>query len=165
MIDQHAAHKRIIYEKALNATESALPSTQQLLFAQTVELSATEFSLLNELHDIMQRMGFNIQLMSGNTAMINGVPADIDIGDEQSVLKSMLNQYQELEGKVSLDERHKLAVAFASKTAIKKGKRLNNEEMEGLIDQLFACQEPYKDPVNKSTIIYIGLEDIESRFR
>ncbi|MDX1638237.1 MAG: DNA mismatch repair endonuclease MutL, partial [Balneolaceae bacterium] len=96
MIDQHAAHKRIIYEKALNATESALPSTQQLLFAQTVELSATDYSLLEELHGIMQRMGFNIQLMSGNTAMINGVPADIDIGDEQSVLKSMLHQYQDL---------------------------------------------------------------------
>ncbi|MDR8394135.1 DNA mismatch repair endonuclease MutL [Aliifodinibius sp. S!AR15-10] len=165
MIDQHAAHKRIIYEKALNATESALPSTQQLLFAQTVELSATDFSLLKELHGIMQRMGFNIQLMSGNTAMINGVPADIDIGDEQSVLKSMLHQYQELEGKMDLDERHKLAVAFASKTAINKGKHLTNEEMEGLIDQLFACQEPYNDPLKKPTIVYIGLEDIESRFR
>ncbi len=165
MIDQHAAHKRIIYEKALNATESALPSTQQLLFAQTVELSATDFSLLKELHGTMQRMGFNIQLMSGNTAMINGVPADIDIGDEQSVLKSMLHQYQELEGKLDLDERHKLAVVFASKTAITKGKRLSNPEMEGLIDQLFACREPYKDPLNKPTIVYIGLEDIESRFR
>ncbi|MFH5883827.1 DNA mismatch repair endonuclease MutL [Halalkalibaculum sp. DA3122] len=165
MIDQHAAHKRIIYEKALHATESALPSTQQLLFAQTVELSATDFSLLKELHGILQRMGFNIQLMSGNTAMINGVPADIDIGDEQSVLKSMLHQYRDLEGTFDLDERHKLAVAFASKTAINKGKHLTNEEMEGLIDQLFACQEPYKDPLNKATIVYIGLEDIESRFR
>ncbi|MDX1639208.1 MAG: DNA mismatch repair protein MutL, partial [Balneolaceae bacterium] len=127
--------------------------------------SATDFSLLKELHGIMQRMGFNIQLMSGNTAMINGVPADIDIGDEQSVLKSMLHQYQNLEGKMDLDERHKLAVAFASKTAIKKGKRLTNEEMEGLIDQLFACGEPYKDPLQKPTIVYIGLEDIESHFR
>lgn len=165
MIDQHAAHKRIVYEKALNATESSLPSTQQLLFAQTVELSATDFSLLKDLHGIIQRMGFNIQIMSGNTAMINGVPADIDIGDEQSVLKSMLHQYQELEGKMNLDARHKLAVAFASKTAIKKGKKLTNEEMEGLIDQLFACNDPYKDPLNKPAIVYIGLEDIHSRFR
>lgn len=165
MIDQHAAHKRIIYEKALSATESSLPSTQQLLFAQNVELSATDFSLLKELHGTIQRMGFNIELMSGNTAMISGVPADIDIGDEQSVLKSMLHEYQELEGRLNLDERHRLAVAFASKTAIKKGKKLSNEEMESLVDQLFACEEPYKDPLNKATIVYIGLEDIESRFR
>lgn len=165
LIDQHAAHKRIIYEKALEATESSLPSTQQLLFAQTVEFSATEFSLLEELHPIIQRMGFNVQLMSGNTAMISGVPADIDIGDEQSVLKSMLYQYRDLDAKMELDARHKLAVAFASKTAIPRGKKLTDEEMEGLLDQLFACDEPYRDPLNNSTIVYLSLEDIENRFR
>lgn len=164
MIDQHAAHKRIIYEKTLNATESSLPSTQQLLFAQNVELSATEFSLLKELHGIVQRMGFNIQLLSGNTAMINGVPADIDIGDEQSVLRSMLSQYQDLEGKIELDERHKLAIAFASKTAIPGGRKLTDAEMENLVDQLFACDEPYTDPLNKATIVYIPIEEIKSRF-
>lgn len=165
LVDQHAAHKRIIYEKALEATQSALPSTQQLLFAQTVEFSATEFSLLEELHPIIQRMGFNVQKMSGNTAMISGVPADIDIGDEQTVLKSMLHQYRDLDAKMELDARHKLAVAFASKTAIPKGKKLSDEEMESLLDQLFACDEPYRDPLKKSTIVYLSLEDIEARFR
>ena len=165
MIDQHAAHKRIIFEKALSATEAAIPSTQQLLFAQTMDFSASEFSLLEELHPIIQRMGFNIQLMSGNTAMISGVPADIDVGDEQSVLKSMLQQYRELDGKFEFDERRKLAIAFASKTAIPKGKKLTDMEMENLLDQLFACDEPYNDPLNKATLEYIPLEDIEARFR
>jgi len=165
MIDQHAAHKRIVYEKALSATEAAIPSTQQLLFAQTVEFSASEFSLLEELHPIIQRMGFNVELMSGNTAMITGVPADIDVGDEHSVLKSMLQQYRELDGKLEFDERRKLAIAFASKTAIPKGKKLTDMEMENLLDQLFACDEPYKDPLNKPTLEYIPLEDIEARFR
>lgn len=165
MIDQHAAHKRIVYEQALSATEAAIPSTQQLLFAQTIEFSASEFSLLEELHPIIQRMGFNVQLMSGNTAMVSGVPADIDVGDEQSVLKSMLHQYRELDGKFEFDERRKLAIAFASKTAIPKGKKLTDMEMENLLDQLFACDEPYKDPLNKPTLEYIPLEDIESRFR
>jgi len=165
MIDQHAAHKRIVFEKAINATESAIPSTQQLLFAQTIEFSASEFSLLEELHPIIQRMGFNVQLLSGNTAMISGVPADIDVGDEQSVLKSMLQQYRELDGKFEFDERRKLAIAFASKTAIPKGKKLTDLEMENLLDQLFACDEPYKDPLNKPTLEYIPLEDIEARFR
>ncbi|MGK7371296.1 MAG: hypothetical protein ACNS64_13885, partial [Candidatus Halalkalibacterium sp. M3_1C_030] len=165
MIDQQAAHKRIIYEKALTATESSLPSTQQLLFAQTVDFSATEFSLLKELHPIIQRMGFNVQMMSGNTAMISGVPADIDIGDEQSVLKAMLHQYQDLEGKLELDARHKLAIAFASKTAIPKGKKLTDMEMENLVDQLFACEEPYIDPLKKATIVYMPLDEIQGRFR
>ena len=165
LIDQHAAHKRIVYEKALQATESALPSTQQLLFAQTIEFSATEFSLLKELHPIIQRMGFNVQLLSGNTGMVSGVPADTDIGDEQTVLKAMLQEYRDLEGKIELDARHRLAVAFAEKTAIPRGKKLSDAEMENILDQLFACDEPYRDPLKKSTIVYLSLEGIESRFR
>jgi DNA mismatch repair protein MutL len=165
LIDQHAAHKRIVYEKTLEATQSSLPSTQQLLFAQTIEFSATEYSLLKELHSIIQRMGFNVELLSGNTAMVSGVPADTDIGDEQSVLKAMLHQYRDLDAKMELDARHTLAVAFASKTAIPRGKTLSYTEMEDLVDRLFACDEPYRDPLKKSTIVYLSLEDIENRFR
>ncbi len=165
LVDQHAAHKRIIYERTLKASESSLPSTQQLLFSQTIEFSATEFSLLQELHTIIQRMGFNVQLLSGNTAMVSGVPADTDIGDEQSVLKSMLHEYRSLEGTLEYDPRHKLAVAFASETAVPKGKKLTNAEMENLLDQLFSCDEPYRDPLKNATIVYIPLEEVEGRFR
>jgi len=164
IIDQNAAHKRIIYERSLKAAESGLPSTQQLLFAQSIELSATEYSLLKELQGQIQRMGFNIELLSGNTVLMSGVPADTDIGDEQSVLKMMLQKYRELENKIELDERHRLAAAFASKTAVPKGEKLTDAEMENLIDQLFSCDEPYSDPLKKSTIVYIPLEDVEAKF-
>ena len=165
VIDQHLAHKRIIFEKAINATEEALPSTQQLLFAQTLEMSASDYTLLKELHSIIQRMGFSVQLLSGNTAMINGVPADIEIGNEEEVLISMLHQYQELGQKVKLEAREKLAIAFAGKAAIPRGKKLTEQEMEGLVDQLFACEQPYLDPLKKPTISYIPLDEIQSRFR
>jgi DNA mismatch repair protein MutL len=165
VIDQHAAHKRIIYEKAISATEESLPGTQQLLFAQTVELSASEFSLLKELLPIIHRMGFSIQLLSGNTAIINGVPADIEIGDEKQVLRDMLRQYRDLSQKPSLDARKKVAIAFASRTAIPRGKRLTSMEMEMLIDQLFACDEPYTEPLGKSTLIYMPLDELKGRFR
>jgi DNA mismatch repair protein MutL len=165
VIDQHAAHKRIIYEKTLSATEESLPGTQQLLFAQTVELSATEFALLEELLPIIQRMGFSIQLLSGNTAIINGVPADIDIGDERAVLRDMLRQYRDLDKKLKLEARDKVAIAFASRTAIPRGKRLSEPEMEMLIDQLFACSEPYLDPLKKPTLVYMSMEELRNRFR
>tara|TARA_R110002124_G_scaffold48026_4_gene142197 strand:- start:19005 stop:20834 length:1830 start_codon:yes stop_codon:yes gene_type:complete len=165
VIDQHLAHKRIIFEKAITATESALPSTQQLLFAQTMELSASDYNLLKELHPILQRMGFSVQMMSGNTAMINGVPADIEIGNEQEVLISMLHQYQELGQKMNLEVRDKVAISFASKAAIPRGKKLGIKEMEALVDQLFACEQPYLDPLKKPTIVYLSLDEIQSRFR
>jgi DNA mismatch repair protein MutL len=165
VIDQHAAHKRIIYEKTLSATEESLPGTQQLLFAQTVELSASEFALLEELLPIIQRMGFSIQPLSGNTAIINGVPADIDIGDERAVLRDMLNQYRELDKNLKLEARDKVAIAFASRTAIPRGKRLSEPEMEMLIDQLFACSEPYLDPLKRPTLVYMSMEELRNRFR
>ncbi|PWN07314.1 DNA mismatch repair endonuclease MutL [Rhodohalobacter mucosus] len=165
VIDQHAAHKRIIYEKTLSSTEESLPGTQQLLFAQTVELSATDFALLEELLPIIQRMGFSIQLLSGNTAIINGVPADIDIGDERAVLRDMLHQYRDLDNKVKLEARDKVAIAFASRTAIPRGKRLAAQEMEMLIDQLFACSEPYMDPLQKPTLVYMSMDELKNRFR
>ncbi|MEX0845900.1 MAG: DNA mismatch repair endonuclease MutL [Balneolaceae bacterium] len=165
IIDQHLAHKRIIFEKAINATEEALPSTQQLLFAQTLELSASDYTLLKELHSIIQRMGFSVQLLSGNSAMINGVPADIEIGNEEEVLISMLHQYQELGQKLKLEAREKLAIAFAGKAAIPRGKKLTETEMEALVDQLFACEQPYLDPLKKPTISYIPLDEIQARFR
>jgi DNA mismatch repair protein MutL len=164
-IDQHAAHKRIIFEKAMSATEEAIPGTQQLLFAQTVELSATEFALLKELLPIIQRMGFSIDLLSGNTAIINGVPADIEIGDEKQVLRDMLQQVRELGSKPSLDARKRVAIAFASRTAIPRGRKLAVQEMEMLIDQLFACEDPYSDPLGKPTLITMPLDELSRRFR
>lgn len=164
MINQHRAHKRIIYEKALSATEETLPGTQQLLFAQTLELSASDFLLLKELISIIQRMGFSIQLLSGNTTVISGVPADIEMGDERKVLLEMLQQYREL-GSRSLDARKKVAIAFASRTAVPPGRKLTEMEMENLFDQLFACEKPYEDPLGKPALIYISLEELSSRFR
>ena len=165
IIDQHTAHRRIIYERALQAAESGLPSTQQLLFPQTLEFSATDFALLSELHPTIQKMGFNIQLLSGNSAIVSGVPADIQIGNEKNVLESILEQFQSLSGKVKLEERERVALALATKTAIPRGKKLTDVEMETLIDQLFACEQPYFDPLNNPTIIYLPLDEIANRFR
>jgi DNA mismatch repair protein MutL len=165
VIDQHTAHKRIIYEKALNASQSGLPSTQQLLFPQSIDFSASDFTLLRELHPAFQKMGFNIQLLSGNSAIVSGVPADIKMGNEKHVIESILQQFQNFSSAVRLGNTEKLALALANKTAIPRGKRLAQEEMEILIDQLFACEQPYFDPMNKPTIIYIPLEEIKDRFR
>lgn len=164
MVDQHAAHKRIIYEKALKASDSGLPSTQQLLFPQSVEFAASDFVLLKELKPEMERIGFNIQLLSGNTAMIIGLPADIQVGNEKHLLESILQQYQSLSTGMKLSGREKLALALANRSAIRKGKKLTQVEMEDLMDQLFSCDEPYFDPMKKPTILYIPLEEFRSRF-
>ena len=165
LIDQHTAHRRVIFEKTKEAIESALPSTQQLLFAQTVEFSASDFSLLKEKQDLIQRMGFNIQLLSGNTAIISGVPADINVGNEQEVLTSVLHKYREMGNQAQLNEREKMIIAFAMRTAIPRGKKMEYAEMESLLDQLFSCDQPFEGPLGSPTLIYMPLDEIDSRFR
>lgn len=164
-MDQHAAHKRIIYEKVLSEADSGLPSTQQLLFPKNINFSATDFSLLKELQPVITRMGFNIQLLSGNSAMILGVPSDIRLDNEQHVLESIMEQYKSMTTSLKLDEKERVALALANKAAIPRGKKLSAEEMEALFDQLFACDEPFKDPLGKPTIRPMSLDELKAMFR
>ena len=164
-MDQHTAHKRIIYEKVLNEAESGLPSTQQLLFPKNVNFSATDFSLLKELHPVITRMGFNIQLLSGNSAMILGVPSDIRLYNEQHVLESIMEQYKSMAKSLKLDEKERVALALANKAAIPRGKKLSAQEMEALVDQLFACNNPFKDPLGRPTVRSMSVEELRALFR
>lgn len=165
VIDQTAAHRRILYEKALQSAETGLAGTQQLLFPQSVEFSASDYALLKQLLPDILRMGFDLTLISGNSVLINGVPADITMGDERNLLTSILQQYQQVHPSLKLKPREKLAMAYASKTAIPRGKHLGQAEMDALIDQLFACESPYIDPMGKPTLVYLPLEEIRGRFR
>jgi len=165
MVDQNAAHKRIIYERSLHAMEAGIPATQQLLFPQTLQLSASDYTQLKNVLPDLLRMGFDISMVSGFTVIINGVPADIQLGDEKSLIQSIIQQYAGYPSHLDLGPRQKLALAFASKTAIPRGKKLSHLEMETIMDQLFACEQPYADPLQKPIISYVSLDDIRSRFR
>jgi DNA mismatch repair protein MutL len=165
VIDQQAAHRRILYERALQSVETGLAGTQQLLFPQSVEFSASDFALLKQLLPDLLKLGFDLTPVSGHTALVAGVPADIAAGDERDLLVSILQQYQQVHPSASLAPREKLAMAYASKTAIPRGKRLSQEEMEALFDQLFACASPYTDPGGRPTLVTMPLDEIRARFR
>lgn len=165
IVDQYAAHKRILFERALNSTDVGLPSTQQLLFPQTIDFSASDFELLKEVLPNLKKIGFNIQLFSGNSAMVSGVPADLNHGDEKPIIETILQQYQSYSGPVKLNPREKIVMAYASRAAIPRGKRLTQQEMESLIDQLFSCENPFFDPLNRPTTHFIPLEEIHKHFR
>jgi DNA mismatch repair protein MutL len=90
---------------------------------------------------------------------------DVSIGDEQTLLKQVLQQYQEFGQRLRLPARERLAMAFAFRTAVAKGKKMSPQEMESLFDQLFACSEPFIDPAGNTTIIYVSLEELTRPFR
>lgn len=164
IIDQHVAHERILYEKVLSNFENSLPTTQQLLFPHTVQLSASDYSLVKELADSLVKIGFDLKLFGKNTVVIEGIPADVRIGNETTILQDVLDEFKEGEHQQTIDARDTLAKSFACKAAVKAGDKLNTTEMLVLIDQLFATQMPYVCPHGRPVMVKIPLEELDRRF-
>ena len=164
IIDQHVAHERILYEKVLANFENSLPTTQQLLFPHTVQLSAGDYSLVKELSESLTRIGFDLKLFGKNTVVIEGIPADVRIGNEMKILQEVLDEFKEGEPNRTINARDTLAKSFACKAAVKAGDKLNTTEMIVLIDQLFATQMPYVCPHGRPVMVKIPLEELDRRF-
>lgn len=163
IIDQHVAHERILYEKALEAFESAPMFSQQLLFPQTIEMSHEEFSIVEPLLPLLEKLGFVIKIFGKRTLIIEAVPADVRLGNEQKIIRDMIEYYAENQ-ETTLDPRDNLAKSFSCKSAIKSGDPLTIEEMNSLIDQLFATKFPYVCPHGRPIIIQLSLEELDKRF-
>lgn len=164
IIDQHVAHERIIYERVLSSFENSLPSIQQLLFPETVEVSASDYSLVKELQGHLERLGFDIKLFGKNTVVIEGIPADVRIGSERKILQDVLDEFRNNEHAGISDVRDNLAKSFACKAAIKAGDKLNIDEMVVLIEHLFLTKMPFVCPHGRPVIVKIPLEELDKRF-
>lgn len=165
VIDQQAAHERILYEKIRTSLEKKRFASQQELFPRTLELNSTDFLLLQELKEEIFSMGFDIAEFGKNTVVIHGIPADTGQTDAAALLEGLLESYKQNKLELKSDKRENLLRALARNMAIKTGQSLTKEEMNNLIDELFACEMPYTTPQGKPTLITFGLEDLERRFK
>ncbi len=165
IIDQHVAHERILYEKALDLMESSIQLSQQLLFPKTLQVNPGIYMTLKEIVEPLQKLGFELNLLGKNTIAIQGVPQDINSTDEESLLIGIVEEYiQNQRVKKITDNRDNIAKSFSCKTAIKAGDILNDKEMRILIDQLFATSMPYVCPHGRPVIIKISIDEFDHRF-
>jgi DNA mismatch repair protein MutL len=164
IVDQHVAHERILYERVLSNFENSLPTSQQLLFPETVELSVSDYAMVKELQPHLERLGFDVKLFGKNTVVLEGIPADVRLGNEHKILQDVLDEYKNNEHAGMIDARDNLAKSFACKAAIKAGDKLNVTEMIILIDNLFATKMPYVCPHGRPVVIKIPLEELDKRF-
>ncbi len=165
VVDQQAAHERILYERALASMDSGMAPRQQLLFPFTVDLAPADRALLDEIGADLAALGFDIAPGKGNSVLVRGLPADVVLGDERAVLDDLLAQYRRNADLLRLGARDNLARSLARRSAIRPGHVLRSPEARALVDQLFACQDPFTDPQGRPTLIRIPEEDIERRFR
>jgi DNA mismatch repair protein MutL len=165
LIDQQAAHERILFERFLQHLESRQGASQQSLFPQTITLNSVDFELVKELLTDIQSLGFQIREFGKNTLIIEGVPADIGTNiNELEVLEHLLEGFKNNQSALKLNKRESLARALARNTAIKAGQHLSSEEMNALIDELFACEMPNISLSGKPVISTFTLEELLQRF-
>lgn len=164
IIDQHVAHERILYEKALNRMEADIPFSQQLLFPKKMQLDPGRFELIKEIYPLLNKLGFEIKLLTQNKITIEGVPDDVKKGSEEKVLMEIVEEYSVNIRVKKLEQKDNIAKSYSCKTAIKAGDKLSDNEMRLLIDQLFATSMPYVCPHGRPIIIKISLNEFDRRF-
>lgn len=165
MIDQQAAHERILYERFLAQLENRQGASQQSLFPQTVTLNGSDFELVRDLLPDIQALGFQIREFGKNTLVVEGIPADLGINiSEVEMLEHLIEGFKNNQSVLKINKRDNLARTLARNTAIKSGVSLSSEEMNLMVDELFACEMPNVALNGKPVIITFTLEELLHKF-
>jgi DNA mismatch repair protein MutL len=164
IIDQQAAHERVLYEKYLQALSNHPISSQQKLFPKSVSFSPADAQLLKEMMIDMRSLGFDINELGGNTFAVNGVPAEISNQHEMVLLAEMLENYKQ-QSFATLNRHERIARSLAQKAAIRQGTKLTLEEIKNLIDELFACAQPNYAPDGRVCVVTMKSEDLFAMFK
>jgi len=163
LVQQQAAHERILYEKYLEALEKAPLASQQLLFPRVLHLNNSDEAVLNEILPEMAALGFTINTFGKNDFVINGLPAELHLEDETKLISEIIETYRNTLTPELSKHKH-VARTLAKRAAIKLGTKLQAEEMNRLVDELFACKEPQYAPDGKACISKLTLEEIMRMF-
>ena len=164
VVDQRAAHERVLFEAALAALEGGMGASQQLLFPYTLDLPPDDRALLDELLPDLRALGFDLAVGAKGAVEVRGVPSDVSRGEERDALADLLDRYRRNAGVLQLSARENLARSLARRSAHREGDVLQPLAAKALIDQLFACQDPFTDPAGRPTMIRIPESEIERRF-
>jgi len=166
IIDQQAAHERILYERFLLHLEDRKGASQQSLFPQTVTLSPNDYELARGLLEDIKSLGFEVREFGKNTLVIEGIPVDLGSTNinETQLFEHLIEGFKNSQQELKLDKRDALARSMARNSAIKGGTVLGQQEMNTLIEELFACKTPNFSIGGKPVIQTIALTEIAQKF-
>lgn len=164
LINQQAAHERIIYERLLEAAKGKPVATQRSMFPVTMELAPADAAVLEEIMNDLQQLGYMIEPFGKNSFVIQGTPADVVPGNEKQVIDSLLEQYKHFSSDIKFSKREKIVRLLAWQQAIKAGRQLNEKEMQALVNELFVCNQPNVSPDGNPTYLEFKKEQLERMF-
>jgi DNA mismatch repair protein MutL len=163
IIDQHAAHERILFEKLMDSTSHNSSISQKLLIPVTIELSRSEIQFLKKNSDPFQALGFEVESFGQNTVIIHAIPPSLNEDDAALLFSEILTTIIDDEYITGKADKATIAKIACSK-AVKAHDTLTIEEAESLIKQMSQCRLPYSCPHGRPTIISISYKELEKRF-
>ena len=161
VIDLYRANERIIYESYITALKETPVVVQQSLFPETITLTAAQGELLNELKDEFKRLGFEIEPMTSTNFAINGTPVNEEIGDIQTLIESIIDDYKSNRMNRMMETEKNLALCMARQRRSSLKPIITKEEANSFLQQLFSCLMPTISPSGKKIYEVIGEEGLE----
>jgi DNA mismatch repair protein MutL len=165
LIDQHAAHERVLYEKYMEKPEEFI-SSEQLLFPTQLELTHFEEQVLNDSIIKMVELGFVVEFFGGDSYLLRAIPAGLSKDGGKEIFLDLLEFFSQNRQTISDRElREKFIITMSCKNAIKAHHKLSSPEMESLLAQLSEAKNPYTCPHGRPTLLHFSGYELEKKFK
>jgi DNA mismatch repair protein MutL len=163
VVDQHAAHERILYEEARGRLYGENAESQHLLFPRVVDVTSDEMEHLILLETAIRRLGYEVTMFGERQVAIRAVPASVPEEAAVDAFRSLLES-EDAHGAAGEPPEERVAKTFACHAAVRSGQPLRPEERRALIDRLFATDLPHGDPHGRATYVRVSMEELDRRF-
>ena len=164
LVDQHAAHERILFEKIMAERDAGALESQNLLETQTIEFSHSEAALLEENLKALQELGFVIEPFGERSFRLRAVPSLVTGKDPLFALRSVVEEFEENEEPLADALEARLAARICKRVAIKAGQVLSFAEQRQLLRDLESCSMPRTCPHGRPTMIHLSIDALERQF-
>ncbi len=164
LIDQHAAHERVLFDRLMQQIESASPESQRLLEGETVELTASETELVQENLPVLESLGFEVESFGPQAFLVRSVPAVIANLAPERALRVMVEDFEEDETPLASEREALVAARVCKRAAIKAGQVLSLEEQRKLILDLEKSAIPRTCPHGRPTMVHLSAAALERQF-
>ncbi|MEI7499407.1 MAG: DNA mismatch repair endonuclease MutL [Bacteroidota bacterium] len=165
IIDQQHAHERILYERMLSYNQSNNLVGQIQLIPQTITLSPDNSQFLLEWMEYFKEIGFEINDFGKGSFVVQAIPMNMETGNIGSFIESVLESLKLPGNENKMNQCQVLAKNMARKLSTKRGKRLHQQEMDSMVENLFACKIPETSPDGKPTMIIISFDELNRKFK
>jgi len=163
LVDQHAAHERVMYERFLSAAEAGAPDVQGLLAPLTLELSPQHQALLGEHAEALARLGFEVDHFGDAAFVVRAVPSALAGDDVAAQIVELLDRMRREDAPA--DAAHRVAASLACHAAVRAGMSMSHEEQRELLRQLEGCATPRTCPHGRPTMVHLAADAIAREFR